>query len=386
MEEIAIHPPTAHMKRKMLKREPFRIKYSSSGGAVMLVHKERIPKIHKAFKSSKGHTLTLTDDEIHANGEGIFGKKFDRFLDKHGIKKKVYETGDAFKPFAKAAITAGIMSGATALTGLETFASGGAGAALAPAITLGGVALSGLASDYLDRPSKYQGGKAQKAITNQLLAFGKDQAMSYATQQSNMALNDLHNAGMTKLRPLGTLGTNPYAQLNSYTGDNAGVLGQATGQLALANSMNQQLANAQGFARDALYTAPVLSGGLNAPSVLQSVQLENPLRVNPLIGTPTAPSIQAPNKSPQFVSTIKGKGLHHIVKGHSQSHVIRGEGIKMRHGKLIEKGSIGIHGNLNRTPQALTAAPFAQNFVWSSTLPPAYKRFSATPAQPAPSF
>jgi hypothetical protein len=178
------------MKRKMIKGEPFRIKYAPTGGAVMLLHKERMPKIHKAFKSSKGHTLTLSDDEIHANGEGIFGKKFDRFLDKHQVKKAVYAAGDVAKPFAKAAITGAIMSGATALTGLETFATGGAGAALAPAITIGAMGLSGLATDYLDRPSRYQGNKAQKAIANQALAFGKDQALSYGQQQSNIALND----------------------------------------------------------------------------------------------------------------------------------------------------------------------------------------------------
>jgi len=64
----------------------------------------------------------------------------------------------------------------------------------------------------------------------------------------------------------------------------------------------------------------------------------------------------------------------------------RGEGVKLRHGKLIELGSIGIHGNLNRTPQALNSAPFTSNFVWSSTLPPAYKRFNSTPALPSATF
>lgn len=333
------------------------------GGTVMLVHKNRMGKIHKAFKNGKGHTITLSDDEVQANGGSIFGKSFDKSLQKHGVKKLAYSVGDTLKPFAKGALTAGILGGASALTGLETFASGGAGASLAPAIGVGALGLTGLVNDYLDNPRKYQD--------------------TPQTKQNKVALNDLKSAGLTKV---GQLGTNPYAQLNDYTGQSAGVIGQANGELAVADSLNQQLSNAQGFAREALYTAPVLSGGLNAPSVLQSAQLENPLRVNPLIGTPTAPSIQAPKSALVSIPTAIGNGLHHIIKRQSMAHEMRGMGVKQRHGKLVELGSIGIHGNLNRTPQALTPAPYSQNFMWSSTLPVAYKRFSSTPASPTNMF
>lgn len=386
MEEIPIQPLSASHKRKMVKGQPFRIKH---GGAVMLVKPHRVPKIMKAFKNGKSHTISMTDEEVHANGGSIFGNKFDRFLDKHGVKKAVYAIGDQLKPVAKAGITAGILGGASALTGLETFATGGAGASLAPAIGVGALGLTALANDYLDNPKKYQGSKGQ-------------------TQ-----LNDLKSAGMTKVGAYGNqiggqygmseLGTNPYGTLNAMTGTNAGALGTANGQVAIANSINQQLSNAQVFARDSLYTAPVMSGGLNAPSVLQSAQLQNPLRVNPLIGTPTPVSIQAPNSqlTPEQIAfhnaigrgikphndhIVNGNGIHHIVKRHSQSHILRGTGVKERHGKHVEMGSIGIHGNLTRTPQALTPAPYASNFVWSSTLPPAYRRFNTTPASPAPLF
>jgi len=373
MEEIPIAHLSSSHKRKIMKGEPIRIKH---GGAVMLkVHNERMPKIAKAFKSGKAHTMTMSPEEIHANGGSIFGNKFDRFLDRHGVKKAVYAVGDQIKPIAKTAITAGLLGGAAGLSGLETFATGGAGASLVPAIGAGALGLSVLANDYLDNPRKYQGTQAKK--------------------DANVALNDLKSAGMSKVGQLGNqvggqygmseLGTNPYGSLNSYTGQQLGALGQANGQTAISNSINQQLSNAQGFAREALYTAPVLNGGLNAPSVLQSAQLQNPLRVNPLIGTPTAVSTEAPNTLLNTLPSF-GSGLHHIVKRHSQSHTLRGTGVKERHGKHIEMGSIGIHGNLTRTPQALTPAPYASNFVWSSTLPPAYKRFNATPAQPTPIF
>lgn len=371
MEEIPIAHLSSSHKRKIMKGEPIRIKH---GGAVMLkVHNHRMPKITKAFNNGKAHTMTMSPEEIHANGGSIFGNKFDRFLDRHGVKKAVYAVGDQIKPIAKTAITAGLLGGAGALTGLETFATGGAGASLAPAIGVGALGLSALASDYLDNPKKYQGTQAKK--------------------DANIALNDLKSAGMSKVGQLGNqvggqygmsdLGTNPYGALNSYTGQQLGALGQANGQQAISNSINQQLSNAQGFAREALYTAPIINGGLNAPSVLQSTQLANPLRVNPLIGTPTAVSTQAPNADHP---AIIGSGIHHIVKRHSQNHNIRGMGVKERTGKHIEMGSIGIHGNLTRTPQALTASPYATNFMWSSTLPPAYKRFNSTPASPSPLF
>jgi hypothetical protein len=371
MEEIPISHLTASHKRKMIKGEPFRIK---KGGAVMLVHSHKVPKIMKAFRSGKGHTITMSKEELHANGGSIFGDKFDKMLDKHGLKKGVYAIGDQLKPVAKTALTAGVLGGAAALSGLETFATGGAGASLVPAIGVGALGLTALANDYLDNPKKYQG------------------------SEGHQQMNDLKNAGMSKVGAygnqvggqygMGELGTNPYGSLNAMTGQNLGVLGQANGQTAFADSMNQQLSNAQGFARQSLYTAPVINGGLNAPSVLESTQLQNPLRVNPLYGTPTAPSIQAPNSSPLMNKSplMTGSGLHHIIKRHSQNHLIRGKGVKERHGKLIEMGSVGIHGNLTRTPQALTAAPYATNFMWSSTLPPAYKRFSSTPASPSPLF
>lgn len=388
MEEIPIAPLSASHKRKMVKGESFRIKH---GAGVMLVKPHRVPKIMKAFRNGKSHTISMTAEEVHANGGSIFGDKFDKFLDKHGVKKAVYAVGDQIKPVAKAGITAGILGGAAALTGLETFATGGAGASLAPAIGVGALGLSALANDFIDNPKKYQGSQAKK--------------------DANIALNDLKNAGMSKVGQYGNqigsqygmseLGTNPYASLNAMTGQQLGALGQANGQQAIANSINQQLSNAQVFARDSLYTAPVLNGGLNAPSVLQSTQLANPLRVNPLIGTPTPVSVQAPNNTPAQVAShnfygtglkphndhiATGSGLHHIVKRHSMNHEIRGKGVKARHGKLVEMGSIGIHGNLTRSPQSLTSSPYATNFVWSSTLPPAYRRFNSTPAPPAPLF
>jgi hypothetical protein len=40
------------------------------------------------------------------NGQGIFGKKFDRMLERSGIKKQVYKAADVFKPLVHKAIDA----------------------------------------------------------------------------------------------------------------------------------------------------------------------------------------------------------------------------------------------------------------------------------------
>jgi hypothetical protein len=368
MEAISIQHPTSNMKRKMVRGEPFRIKHSVHGGAVLMVHKSRTPKISKAFKNGKGHTLSLSEEEVHANGEGIFGNSFDKFLQKHGAKKAVYAIGNELKPVAKTAITAGILGGASALSGLETFATGGSGAALVPAIAAGAIGLSAFANDYLDNPRKYQD--------------------TPSNNSNKIAMNDLKNAGLSKVGQLGDQytnqymgGVNPYNQINQITGQNLGALGTANSTTGIADSLNQQISNAQVYARDSLYSSPVMTGGLNSASILQSSQLPNPLRVDPMTGLPTEVQVQAPTKmSKEEHQKIFGYGLHHIVKRHSTAHKMRGEGVANRHGKLVEKGSVGIHGNLIRIPQALESAPFAQNFVWSSTLPPSYRRFNSTPA------
>jgi hypothetical protein len=369
MEEVSISQLTPNHKRKIMRGEPIRIK---KGGSVVKLFKHRLPHISKAFSKGKAHTITMTPEEIHANGTGIFGKSFDKFLEKHKVKKLAYQLGDTIKPIAKTALTAGILTGASALAGGETLASSGLGATLAPVILTGGASLATLVNDYIDNPKKYQDTNANK--------------------EAKVALQELKNAGMTRVGQLGDqygfaeLGTNPYASINNYVGQTSGALGVSNGQQAIANSLSQQLSNAQGFARESMYSAPVFTGGLNAPSVLESVQLQNPLRVNPLIGTPTAPTTETPVKKDFYGNPIMGTGLKDIVKRHSQSHTLRGMGVKHRHGKLIEMGSIGIHGNLTRTPQALEQAPYASNFMWSSTLPPSYKRFNSTPSPPAPLF
>ena len=64
--------------------------------------------------------IQLTPQEIAVNqeaspqmqGTGIFGNKFDKFLEKNGLKKVAYAIGDASKPAVKAALIGALGAGA----------------------------------------------------------------------------------------------------------------------------------------------------------------------------------------------------------------------------------------------------------------------------------
>jgi hypothetical protein len=133
-------------------------------GCNLLIHPDRYDLVSKSFNRGKGMEIQLTPQEIAVNqeatpqmeGTGIFGHKFDKFLEKKGLKEGAYKVGDALKPAVKAGILGALGAGATALAGTETIASGGLGAGAIPAIYGTAGSLGYLASDYLDHPSSYQ--------------------------------------------------------------------------------------------------------------------------------------------------------------------------------------------------------------------------------------
>ena len=142
-----------------------RIKPAIEGeGFNLLVDPSRLNLMTRTFNRGKGVEISLTPQEIAVNqeatpqmqGSGIFGKKFDNFLEKNGMKEIAYKLGDASKPAVKALLLGGLGAGATALAGTETVASGGLGAGAIPLIYGTAGSLGALANDYLDNPSKYQ--------------------------------------------------------------------------------------------------------------------------------------------------------------------------------------------------------------------------------------
>lgn len=166
--------------RKLRAGRPVRIKKGT--GFNLIVHPGTYNVVSRAFAKNAGSQITLSPEEIELNrqtspeqhqllkesqdgefaGQGIFGHKFDRMLKKAGIKKAAYAIGEHFKTPLKAALTAGIATGATAL--------GTAQPELLPLIAPGAVGLTTLATDYIDNPNKYLGKSGIKGTPVRSLA------------------------------------------------------------------------------------------------------------------------------------------------------------------------------------------------------------------------
>jgi hypothetical protein len=197
-------------------------------GFNVIVHPETYKLASRAFKKDKGFQIALSQQELEANrdlspeahtelkeanpeismqGQGIFGKDFDKLLKKAGVKELAYKLGDEFKPKAKTAITAGLTAGATAL--------GTVAPELIPFLPAGVAGISTLAHDYLDRPGYYQKavrkgmqGGVRGLIRSPVGQMAKKYAMSYANDRLNDHLGTnydymnragLENAAMSEL-------------------------------------------------------------------------------------------------------------------------------------------------------------------------------------------
>jgi len=112
MHSVRIDASTKQLS-KLRNGHKVRVKPAMEGnGVCMVVRPENYNTITRAFGRGKGVEIGLSPDEILANqqasssmeGNGIFGKKFDRFLEKRGIKNAVYKFGDVLKGGVKQGI------------------------------------------------------------------------------------------------------------------------------------------------------------------------------------------------------------------------------------------------------------------------------------------
>ena len=175
-------------------------------GLNLIVHSHRLNNMTKCIKTGKGLQLALHPEEIHANrsvkGEGIFGKKADKFLAKHGVKKLAYAVGSAVKPFAQKAITtAGAYFGGP----------------------LGALA-SQTANDYLDRPEEYQ-----KMIRDEMKGTHGMPTGNFKAKAIDMLADKLKSG--------------------EFGGDNVGQLDRAGMSKAVADRASAELAKRVGQAR-----------------------------------------------------------------------------------------------------------------------------------------
>jgi len=149
--EHPFHPFTIkHLSDKVKSRmrnghavriSPVALGHKEGEGLPIIVHADRFSNMTRCIKSGKGLQMSLSPAELAENGKiigcGIFGKKADKLMKKHGVKKLAYAVGSAVKPFAQKAISS-----------LGTMAD-----AYVPG--LGSLAAS-TANDYLDNPEMYQ--------------------------------------------------------------------------------------------------------------------------------------------------------------------------------------------------------------------------------------
>jgi hypothetical protein len=319
-----------------------RVKPAMEGqGICMIVRPDTYDVVSRAFGRGKGVEISLSPEEILANqqassqmaGNGIFGKKFDRFLEKRGIKKAVYKFGDVLKGGVKQGIdyarTQAPELGAKALRGLAEAVGRPELGTYAEAIGRAGAdygagKLAGRAKGYLDNPDGrgFFGDLAKKAVKSGL-SMGVDAGAKYAKDRLAGSGGFVSNSGGTNgsaVHHSATLAqqveqNRALEALNLATGMNTGYMGRAGVGTAMANADR----------------ARYIKGGVK--------------------------------------EAVQGSGMG----GYGMS--------RMRLSKDIEDlpkfrksgGQIGGRGQ-SVLPPALQSQPYSENFQFQFTLPPAYQR------------
>lgn len=161
--KIGIKKLSSQAMSKLRRGLPARV--MAGEGMQIAVMPRQFDLMNRAFMKNKGLNLSLTAPEVEANaveGEGIFGKKADKFFEKKGIKKVIYKTGSALKPLAMEAID-------TAATMATAYGVPPSVVALAQKETKG----------YLDNPDKYQTKKGQQALLKRVGRTATEVASPY---------------------------------------------------------------------------------------------------------------------------------------------------------------------------------------------------------------
>ena len=156
---------SASPKQMSRLRNGHKVRIMKGEGVNLLIDPSKLNTITRAFDKGKGVMVQLSPEEISANrsieGEGIFGKKFDKLLKKGGIKKSVFEIADALKPVVKEGVKAGVKAVPEKYRPLAD-----AGAAMTLA--------------YVEDPEKYQSAKGAAKLAQIGAVSG---AKSAASQQ-----------------------------------------------------------------------------------------------------------------------------------------------------------------------------------------------------------
>lgn len=171
-------------------------------GICMIVNPANYDIINRTFSRSKGLEIALSPQEIVANqevapqmeGQGIFGKKFDRgvkkVIGKRAAKELYSELGN-YLPMAQAGLIGGLATAGTALGVVQP--------ELIPFIAPGVAALSTMGSNYLANPSRYQsnaGGSKAKLASSLAGRMLQDQALQRINAETGANLGSLDRASI----------------------------------------------------------------------------------------------------------------------------------------------------------------------------------------------
>lgn len=166
-------------------RKGRKVRVKHGTGFNLIVKPENYALMTRSFGRARAVDIALDEEELEANqklseglddvegrplegeleglegitGQGIFGHRFDKFVEKSIGKKnkqELYETAKMYKVPIQGAMNAAIATGAAALTAVQP--------ELAPFIAPGAYAAGAYLTNYIDHPSEYQGEKNHKKM------------------------------------------------------------------------------------------------------------------------------------------------------------------------------------------------------------------------------
>ena len=158
MKSIMVKPLSKAQMRAMKNEQKVRLKRADemSGGSVLIVYPHNYNILTKSFDKNKGVQLNLSKEEVEANmenisGEGIFGKKFDKFAKKLVGSKTYSKVSETLKKPALEVVKRGSQIAKPVLT--TALSSIGVPAPLvSKAVDL----TERIATWYIEDPTKYQ--------------------------------------------------------------------------------------------------------------------------------------------------------------------------------------------------------------------------------------
>ena len=348
----------------------------TGGDMPLLIHDHNFDHITRTFSKGKGLNYKLSDAELHHNcGMGIFGKKADKFLKKHGAKKIVYDIGTVLKPAAKDLIKYGTDAGVAALSAYAP--------EFAPVIQKGGDYVNSKAQAYIDNPEEEQrkyrnfGNAMKKDATGTLIkgvnksGVGKE-LLDAGSAYTGEDLNAMYAQAKAYHADPRMLQEHAIQQASEYSGHEIGAYMDMYNESRNATPRRQPLTDAFNS-----YTGQNI-GKLDKASMgsymsnLGLAQLEEMVQKKRAEMGERGLDFSGGDSRSMYADSVPDEVIGHGLYGHG----LYGQGLLHRGAprRRREMSSIGIGGNLIGDNPALTSKPMSANFQFGSRLGPAFQQ------------